>query len=414
MVDQSEKAGMGRTPPGVAALGGMRVTTQPAPDRDISETRRAWGLCRAASRGTVSCEVPRSFGVLLLICLWQLVGCGVLYRTIPLQTHDMGERQCSPRSDSFDILIPETLDQSGATEPDGEELKEFSPTMRRVSTALGIETLLSRLVHLERKAARMEPSASNLDRLLVHHQMMTVHHRLLSRLVLASHEVERVTSTIRCEYAKTREMWDVAQIAQDRRSRLETTAAVMIAGIGTTAAGVFGLADLATGAGVSQIVGGTLGAILGTMAVVEQVGHEVDYPLNIVVEVWSGTDQPPPHIPRSVWRLLTDPREEQRSLRDLIIIEWQRGMEELGETEQTDPRDLIFVKGVSGLEALRVRTTMLEVLSANLDLIKQDIELALRTIITREPMAAAHLLPLEEQVLATPPVPSPGSNRPHE
>jgi hypothetical protein len=82
-----------------------------------------------------------------------------------------------------------------------------------------------------------------------------------------------------------------------------------------------------------------------------------------------------------VWRLLTEPRGEDPSLRDLILADWRRGMEQL---DGTGLEDLLFQKGVKGLEALRVRTTMLETLSTNMDLIQQDIELLLRTIILRE------------------------------
>jgi hypothetical protein len=174
-----------------------------------------------------------------------------LYEAIPLPAHEQENRPCAPRSDPLSTLLPEGLDQAVPGVPEGIGLEEFTPDVRRVAAATGMVPLLTRLVQLEHELADSR-ERSQLDELMAHSRLMTVHHRLVSRVMLASLQVERVASTIRCEYARTREMWDSAQIAQDRRSNLQTAAAVILAGAGATMAGVFAFSDMVTGIGVSN------------------------------------------------------------------------------------------------------------------------------------------------------------------
>jgi hypothetical protein len=205
---------------------------------------------------------------------------------------------------------------------------------------------------------------------LIHSQQ-----QVLARMMLVSLEIQGVTAEVDCDRTKVEELLDSLEKRQSTRSNTETAASVILSGITNVLTGGLTIAMNTVADGVAAIVGGTLSGSLGALAMAGQVSHQLNHERNLLAEVWEERSEPR-FFPKHVWRLLTAERADGTTVRDKLRENWRDKLNELQEKQHEDRSQLIFSQGgIYRIEDLRTLLTMLDGLSATLELMQQDVQI---------------------------------------
>lgn len=298
-------------------------------------------------------------------------------RTAPAGGAKSIERHCTPGTPPLQQVLPRSSGESAIAE-EYPALDGFSPDASRLASALGLAPLLRHMIQLQSEPVQHREGAAL--------QLLRLHHQILSRLVLADHEVSRIAAEVRCEHARVDDLADSLGKRQQTRSNTENIIANILQGATNVATGALSIAAMAISEGLAGIVGGTLSGGFGALPIIGQVEHDMRHERNLLRAIREEKEGAA-LLPTSVWRLLTVPRKDRQTLRDQLLEAWQGELQELEtQTQQKRPRaDLLFGNGgVYGIEELHTRATMLEMLAATLDLISEDLEVLLREVMARD------------------------------
>lgn len=257
----------------------------------------------------------------------------------------------------------------------------LSPPAMKMADTISVLPLVTHIPTLEAEVARNEEGAAT--------RLLEVRHQILERIVLASLAVARTAAEADCEEERADQLADRLQEVREKRTRGFTILALLGSGVASIISGGLGLASAAVAAAVTEITGGSVKSIFGSAAYLD--GGTLDFPhqRNLLKEVWDGPDHSS-LMPPSVWRHLNQPLTddpESRSLRETLIARWrQHGRLGKPDSEVERRRISLFFGegGTYGIDDLRARAAMLDLLEADITLMSQDLELLLQEVLTRE------------------------------
>ena len=205
--------------------------------------------------------------------------------------------------------------------------------------------------------------------------------------MLAMLEVSSVTAETICERNRADWIADRLQDAYTQRIKYQTLAAVIIGAVTNIATGGLAL-GAETAAGITAIVGGTLGGLFGITPLFYESQHPFQDRRNLLREVWEGPKESK-LFPHSVWRYLNRKKSDDpshQSVREELRAEWQTRLDELNGEEGHQRLALIFKEegGIYRIADLRARSEMLETLAATINLMHEDLEQLIREVVVQE------------------------------
>jgi hypothetical protein len=226
-----------------------------------------------------------------------------------------------------------------------------------LSLALEMEDDLQRLVQMKRDG---EPEED----------IKLLRDRLLRVVDMAELEVSAIASGLSCEEENSTQLATYLDRRIGRQERRITVTAITIGALMATTRGVTNLAEAQGPVVESVILGGALVEVyLAVKILLLNRKMEVEHPVN-VIEMVLEKDNSAGIFSPAVWFYLNQPSEdEEKSLRDKMIERWQTY------TEFADKDFNLFMgeEGLYSAEQLHTRSDLLENITAQVNIMKQDI-----------------------------------------
>lgn len=286
-----------------------------------------------------------------------------------LSTHSV-ERNCGPVSVFKQVSRSEQYDDENH-ELFAPEASDLSLATVRIANIIGVTKLIERH-HL----LAVENQELELDQRI---QLLQFREQLTIRILQALLAVKSAAAEADCEEARATAVANRLQDRQQLQSTQFTVLSLLASGLGGVLSGGLSLGAQATLPVIVDIIAGVAESAFGAMALSDSLSHELSHERNILKDIWDGPKQSK-LFPRSVWRFLNQPLQEDpshRSLRETLIARWRRDGH-LGEANSKDEKhriELFF--GVGGLyteSELRDRAEMLDMLEADINLMSHDLE----------------------------------------
>lgn len=294
------------------------------------------------------------------------------------------ERRCGPVSlvhQSANHLPSHVHPETASPPVDPAVLaRRFSSQSQRIAESLKVKDLLVQLIALEAQGNR--DLLGNLYRLQVQQQ-------LSNRILLAFLDVARTAAEADCEEERADQLADGLQEVRDKRIRRYTLIAIVGDAMIGIVSGGLGLALQETASEAVAILGGTVATWFGLGAFFDDTRYDFRHARNLLQEVWTGPKEST-LIPATVWRHLTRPLSEDPehySLRESLILRWRQDgrLGEAGSEREQRRVTLFFGEGGSyGIEDLRARAAMLDLLESDINLMSQDLERLLEEILVQD------------------------------
>jgi hypothetical protein len=310
-----------------------------------------------------------------LFCLLALFlsGCA-LERSFTAEPATHFARECAPPLVS--AHTSPTLSQ--AETPQGPQIESFTPRFHRVAAAVGVLSLLHRVITLERERVAKKEGAEL--------ELIRVRQQILARTVLAMLEATSLSAVVRCELARADQLADSLAEKQAKSTQLATIVSLIIESATMIATGGLILAGHEVAEGIAALVGGSIAASLAGISLYRPARHEFDHPRNILKEIWENPSQAQ-YFPEAVWRFLNEPTEDGKSLREHLVASWRELSRIEGQSEAKHQERINLLFGSGGtytIEDLRSRAAMLEMLAAAIDLMHDELEVMVREMVVRE------------------------------
>jgi hypothetical protein len=262
--------------------------------------------------------------------------------------------------------------------PDSKQIESFSPRFHRIAAAVGLLPLLRQSVRLEAERAAKKEGAES--------RLMRVRQQILARTMLATLEATSLAAVVRCEQARADELANSLAERQTKSAQLAAVVSIMIESATMIATGGLVLAGREVAEGITALVGGSIASMLAAVSLYQPGQHEFHHPSNLLKEIWENPPQAQ-YFPGPVWRFLTEPTDEGKSLREQLVASWADLSRIKGQSEaqQRQRFGLLFGKGGTyTIEDLRARAAMLEMLAAAIDLMHDELEVLVREMLVRE------------------------------
>lgn len=332
--------------------------------------------------------------LLTIICFASgCAGAGGPQAPFDLSSSERVQRRCGPPAG-----IGHTLSLAGSSPSEHDGLRDdgtrslavrLSPPAMKIADTISVLPLVTQIPTLEAKVARNEEGAAT--------RFLEVRHQILERIVLASLAVARTTAEADCEEERADQLADRLQEIREKRTRGFTILALFGSGVASIFSGGLGLASATAAAAAATLTSGSVKLLFGSAAYLDGGELELSHQRNLLKEVWDGPDHSS-LMPPSVWRHLNRPLTDDpgsRSLRETLIARWrQHGR--LGKLDSEVERrriSLFFGEGGTyGIDDLRARAAMLDLLEADISLMTQDLELLLQEVLAHERIRIGSLL----------------------
>ena len=154
--------------------------------------------------------------------------------------------------------------------------------------------------------------------------MVSLRQEISRRIALAASDVMSTIAAINCEAARSDHVADaISEAHQDvsERALFAVFASDIFIGI---IPGALMLAGESVAAEASEIFGGVAGTAFGSVDAVLHIDQDFQHPNNFLRELWEGPAESR-LFPRSVWRFLNDPAEEdpRRTVREQLLERWE-------------------------------------------------------------------------------------------
>ncbi|MGH7209117.1 MAG: hypothetical protein ACREIL_07015 [Nitrospiraceae bacterium] len=267
---------------------------------------------------------------------------------------------------------------SYAETPESQQIEQFSPRFHRIAAAVGLLPLLRESVALEREVAAKKEGAEV--------EVIRVRQQILARTVLATLEATSLAGVVRCEQAHADELAASLAERQSKSTQFATVVSIIIESATMVATGALILAGHEVTEGIVALVGGTLAAALAGVSLYQPGRHDFQHPTNLLKEIWENPQQSK-NFPGPVWRFLSEPAENGKSLREQLVASWKEMSRIKGQTEEQQRERFSLLFGTGGtytIEDLRARAAMLEMLAAAIDLMHDELEVLVREMLVRE------------------------------
>lgn len=319
-------------------------------------------------------SIPSSILYRVLLVAFVLLPACALQRSLSPEALPHFARECVPPSPH----APPPLIPSPPVEHESTQIEPFSPRFHRIAAAVGLLPLLRQSTKLEaERAARKEGAELELIR---------VRQQIVSRTLLATLEATSLAAVVRCELARADELADALEEKQDKSTQLATVVSVIIESATMIATGGLIITGHEVAEGIAALVGGSIAAMLAGASLYQPGQHEFHHPTNVLKEIWENPPQAQ-YFPGPVWRFLTEPSEEGKSLREQLVASWMDISRLKGQSEEQQQRrfSLLFGKGgMYTIEDLHSRAAKLEMLAAAIDLMHEELEVLVREMLIRE------------------------------
>ncbi len=246
---------------------------------------------------------------------------------------------------------------------------------------MGLLPLLWQSIALERERATKKEGA-DVELILVRQQILTL-------TVLATLEATSLAAVVRCEQARADRLADSLAEKQAGNRQLATVVSVIIESATMVATGGLILAGHAVAEGIAALVGGTMASIVAGVSLYQPSRHDFQHPRNLLKEIWENPQQAR-YFPGPVWRFLSEPTEDGKSLREQLVAGWKELSRIEGQSEEQQQQRISLLFGTGGtytIEDLRSRGAMLEMLAAAIDLMHDELEVLVREMLVREELA---------------------------
>lgn len=252
-------------------------------------------------------------------------------------------------------------------------LARFSFKSLNVANAVGALNYLSDYVSLQKTYDKI-PSLEHRIALI------ELSNKINQRINISSLEISAVSSEIDCEEERTDQIAAYLKEKEDNAETKLTVGAIVIGAAGAITAGIL-LANGNSG-NTPEYIGigaGLAEATLGLSILLNKRKVEFQHPRNALKQIWEGR-KTSTIFPTSVWYYLNyyDPNQpEERSLRYQIIERWM-SFGQISTAKSKKKRNLIAIYFSDGgkytTEQLYARSSMLDQLEANINLMKQDLK----------------------------------------
>lgn len=253
----------------------------------------------------------------------------------------------------------------------------LSPPALKIADAIDVFPLVIQIPILEAEVAGQVEGART--------RLIEVRHEILEEIVLASLAVARTAAEADCEEERADQLADRLQEIREKRTRGFTVVALLGSGVASIFSGGLGLATASVAAAAATLTSGAFKSIFGSAAYLGGETLEFPHERNLLKEVWDGP-QHPTLIPHSVWRHLNQPLNDDpsgRSLRETLIARWHQHGRFGNPGSDTEQRRITLFfgdGGTYGIDDLRARAAMLDLLEADISLMSQDLELLLQEV----------------------------------
>jgi len=313
-------------------------------------------------------------GRLLLGALALLLSGCALQRSFTSEAATHFARECTPPP----APAPSPAPPSHTEMHESQQIEPFSPRFHRIAAAVGLLPLLRRSVALEREQAAKKEGAEV--------ELLRVRQQILARTVLATLEATSLAAVVRCEQARADELADSLAEKQTKNAQFATLVSVAIESVTIIATGALILASEGVAEGIAALVGGSLAATIVGFSLVQPGQHDFQHPTNLLKEIWENPQQSQ-YFPVPVWRFLSEPTEDGKSLREHLVASWKELSRIEGQTDEQQRQRFSLLFGTGGtytIEDLRSRGAMLEMLAAAIDLMHEELEVLVREMVVRE------------------------------
>jgi len=216
--------------------------------------------------------------------------------------------------------------------------------------------------------------------------------RRLQRIMLLQAEVDAAASEVACLDDQLEALEDELESRQDDFELTLTLSSIVVGAISTIAASTLDLVGVeGIASPLIQIGGGVVSGLLGGLALLPlNESFELEHERNVLRAVWDPDERAQGTVSRFVSALLSEPRADGQSPRDVLLSRFTEAMEALGPGGEAL---LLGNGGRYGLEALRTRELAIELLETEIALQRQDLELLLRFFESEEEQRPADAEP---------------------
>jgi hypothetical protein len=307
-------------------------------------------------------------------------------RPSPVASHGVTGRMTTPQLARSCAVAPSAprpwRDELDSPEWTEVSLEFLSARSLQTLDTLGLRPAMARLV-LARERVEVEG-----DAVLV--ELVSARQSLQAKLNLVDLEISAVAAEIDCHEEVAGSIARSLRARNEARARGFTAAAISVGAVFGITAGALELADYGRASGGVAIAGGITEVGLG-LGFLWTRGGSVFLPIerNFLHEIWEGSEQAR-LFPPTVWALLQAPRGNGRvSMREELVTRW-RTSEQLGRIDSARRRDRIALQfapsgGRYDIDALELRTELLDQLEAELNLLSADLHELLREILAFDP-----------------------------
>jgi hypothetical protein len=310
----------------------------------------------------------------LVVSLALLPGCA-WQRSLGPESSPHFARECVP---PYAPAAPPSTSSPHIEPHDTKQIESFSPRFHRIAAAVGLLPLLRQSVKLEAERAAKKEGADL--------ELIRVRQQILTRTMLATLEATSLAAVVRCELARADELADALAEKQASSTQLATVVSVIIESATMIATGGLILAGHEVAEGIAALVGGSIAAMLAGASLYQPGQHEFHHPSNLLKEIWENPRQAQ-YFPGPVWRFLTEPTDDVKSLREQLVSSWMDLSRIKGQNEAQQQQRFSLLFGPGGMysiEDLRARAAMLEMLAAAIDLMHDELEVLVREMLVRE------------------------------
>lgn len=313
--------------------------------------------------------------LLSVILLIFVFGCGChTSRQLPAQIFTSGDycQVLSPANTQYDSLLATQLRNDTIFLP--EVQARFTQRARSVAADIGVLSLLSKFVHLEKQLQQNQEA----DQLL---QMVTIRQQVTERIALASLELTSVLSEINCEIGRSTEMKNYLQLQLDKRETSATILSVLAAASAQVISSVMNLSDAD-----QRVIEATeiTGALVSGYFVFQALKKKDKKAMfmhkrNLLIDIRNNPVSSAVYQPM-VWHYLTkeyENREQTLTVRQTILNRWQELnlLREAEKEEQEQRLTLLFGQGgLYAIDDIDNRISLLDLLAIETSLMNQELK----------------------------------------
>jgi hypothetical protein len=278
----------------------------------------------------------------------------------------------SPATSAYDSLLAIQIRRDTSFSP--EVQARFTQRARSVAADMGVQSLLTRFVGIEKQIQEKE-TAHNLL------QMVAIRQEVTERIALASLEVTSVLSELNCEISRATELKNYLQLQVDKRETSSTILSILTAASAQVLVSVLSLTDTDQRITETTEISGALVSAYFAYRALKKKDKKATFlhKRNFLTDIRDNPATSMVYQPM-VWHYLTKEYEnlaETPTVRQTILDRWQELnlLTEAQQEEQAQRIQLLFGQGGQySIDDIDNRISLMDLLVIEVSLMTQELK----------------------------------------